>query len=95
MLTATEAKLIAYRKKSYFTIVEQKIRLAANNGETECAINMDEIPDGSYMILCEISNLLIELGYQTVMGENVINVYWQVQKPIFYDILGDIDDEEW
>lgn len=59
-----------------------------------CDISIEEIPNGTSGTLCEISYLLNELGYQTVIDENIVNVYWAVQKPIFYDILGDIE-EDW
>ena len=96
MMTATEAKLTSYRSKGYFKIVEDKIYHAANRGETSCAISIDEIPDGTPGIICEISYLLNELGYQTFIDENIVNVYWEVQKPLYYDIINDIEvEEEW
>ena len=85
MFTATEAKLASYSKRSYFKIVENKIFEATNKGDTSCEIMMDEIPYGTTGTLCEISYLLNELGYQTLINENVISVYWTVQKPFFYD----------
>ena len=96
MFTATEAKLTSYRSRGYFSIVEKKISDSAKKGDTACAINVNELPNGTPGMLYEISYLLIELGYQAVIDENTLNVYWTVQKPLYYDILGDIDcDDEW
>lgn len=94
MLTATEAKLISYKNKDYFPVVSKKILDAANNGETTCAVSVNEIIDGTPGLLYEISYLLNELGYRTTINENIINVYWSVQKPLFYDILGDMEEED-
>ncbi len=94
MLTATEAKLISYKNKHYFPIVSKKILDAANNGETSCEISINEIINGTPGMLYEISYLLNELGYRTLINENIIDVYWSVQKPLFYDILGDMEEEE-
>ena len=98
MLTATEAKLASYSKRSYFNIVENKILDATKKGETLCEIMMDEIPYCTPGTLCEISYLLNELGYQTLINENTISVYWTVQKPFFYDFdtFGEVEEEdEW
>lgn len=95
MMSAIEAKQESYRKTNeYFSIVESKILTATTNGETSCSINMDEISNVTPGMLCEISFLLIELGYKTTIEDNTLNVYWSVQKPLFYDILGDIEYEE-
>jgi hypothetical protein len=96
MFTATEAKLESYRKTNgYFTIVESKILTATTRGETSCSINMDEICNGTLGMLSEISYLLIELGYQVLISENTLNVYWAVQKPMFYNIFDDIEEDEY
>ena len=95
MLTATEAKIASYRSKGYsIHVVDNKIVDATKEGKTECAINISELPNGTPGMLCEISFLLIELGYKTTIADNTLNVYWSVQKPLFYDILGDIEYEE-
>ena len=95
MFTATEAKLASYRSRGYsIHVVENKIVDATKEGKTECAINLSELPNGTPGMLCEISFLLIELGYNTTIEDNTLNVYWPVQKPVFYDILGDIEYEE-
>ena len=95
MLTATEAKLKSYQKKNYFNIVEKKIEDAVNNGELWCTINMYEIPNGTFGMLLEISNLLNELGYQTKVNYNsvlsTVDVYWTVMGDNIYG--EDIDDE--
>lgn len=94
MLTATEAKLISYKNKHYFPIISKKILDAANNGETTCVLSINEINNGTSGMLYEISYLLNELGYRTLINENSIDVYWSVQKPLFYDILGDMEEED-
>lgn len=86
MLTATEAKLVSYRSRDYYNIVENKILDATNKGETSCDIKMSEIPNGTHGILCEITYLLNELGYQTLINENIISVFWNVQKPFLYEL---------
>lgn len=94
-MTAIEAKQESYRKTNgYYSIVESKILTATTRGETSCSINMDEISNGTLNMLCEISYLLIELGYQAVISENTLNVYWAVQKPMFYNIFDDIEELE-
>ena len=96
MLTATEAKLESYRKTNgYFTIAESKILTATSRGETSCSIDMDEICNGTPGMLSEIAYLLIELGYQVLISENTLNIYWDVQKPMFYDIFDDIEEDEY
>ena len=95
MLTAIEAKRESYRKTNgYYGIVESKILTATTRGETSCSINMDEIYNGTTGMLCEISYLLIELGYQVVISENTLNVYWAVQKPMF-NIFDDLEEDEY
>ena len=95
-MTAIEAKQESYRKTNgYFTIVESKILTATSRGETSCSINMDEICNGTLNMLSEISYLLIELGYQVVIRENTLDVYWAIQKPIYYNIFDDIEKDEY
>jgi hypothetical protein len=55
---------------------------------------MDEICNGTLNMLSEISYLLIELGYQVLINENTLEVYWTVQKPI-YHIFDDIEEDEY
>lgn len=94
-MTAIEAKKESYRKTNgYYSIVESKILTATNRGETSCSINMDEICNGTLNMLSEISYLLIELGYQVLINENTLEVYWTVQKPI-YNIFDDIEEDEY
>lgn len=96
MMSAIEAKQESYRKSNgYYTIVESKILTATTRGETSCSINMDEISNGTLGMLSEISYLLIELGYQAVISENTLNVYWTVNKPMFYNIFDDIEEDEY
>lgn len=96
MMSAIEAKKETYRKTNgYYSIVESKILTATSRGETSCSINMDEISNGTLGMLSEISYLLIELGYQAVISENTLNVYWSVQKPMFYSIFDDLEEDEY
>ena len=95
MMSAIEAKQESYRKTNgYYSIVESKILTATSRGETSCSINMDEISNGTLGMLSEISYLLIELGYIASISENTLNVYWDVQKPMFYNIFDDIEEDE-
>lgn len=97
MLTAIEAKKESYRKTNgYYGIVESKILTAITRGETSCSINIDEIPDGTPGMLKEISYLLTELGYNTLIDfGDILNIYWHVQPPIYYDVFDNIDEEEY
>lgn len=96
MMSAIEAKQESYRKTNgYYSIVESKIVTATTRGETSCSINMDEISNGTLTMLSEMAYLLIELGYQAVISENTLNVYWAVQKPMLYDIFDDIEEDEY
>jgi hypothetical protein len=94
-MSAIEAKKETYRKTNgYYSIVESKISTATSRGETSCSINMDEISNGTLGMLSEISYLLIELGYQVLINENTLEVYWATHKPIYYNIFDDIE-EDW
>lgn len=94
-MSAIEAKQESYRKTNgYYSIVESKIFTATSRGETSCSINMDEISNGTLGMLSEISYLLIELGYMASISENTLNVYWAVQKPMFYNIFDDLEEDE-
>lgn len=95
MLTAIDAKLVAYRSKCHFEIVERKISDSAKKGLLTCVINMNEIPESTHEMFLEFSYILYELGYQTTINETELFVYWNVQKPSFYNILGDIEDDDW
>ena len=96
MMTAIEAKQESYRKTNgYYSIVESKILTATSRGETSCSINMNEISNGTLNMLSEISYLLIELGYQVLINENTLDIYWTVQKPIYYNIFDDIEEDEY
>ena len=96
MMSAIEAKQESYRKTNgYYDIVESKILTATSRGETSCSINMDEICNGTPGMLSEISYLLIELGYQVLINENTLEVYWAIQKPTYYNIFDDIEEDEY
>ena len=96
MMTAIEAKQESYRKTNgYYNIVESKILTATSRGETSCSINMDEICNGTLTMLSKMAYLLIELGYQALISENTLNVYWDVQKPMFYDVFDDLEEDEY
>jgi hypothetical protein len=87
MITAIEAKIAAARTKPYYNIVNQKIKVAANNGNSMCAIQLDEIPNATTGTLYEISNLLYELGYRTLITHpNTLTIYWHVKSPTYYNI---------
>jgi hypothetical protein len=95
MLTAIEAKLKAYRKRDFFAIVEGKISDAADNGEMMCTIQIDDLPNGSVGMLYEITNLLYELGYRTLISHsNTLTIYWNVKLPTYYNIDDDFDNIE-
>ena len=95
-MSAIEAKQESYRKTNgYYSIVESKILTATTRGETSCSINMDEISNGTLTMLSEMAYLLIELGYQALISENTLNVYWDVQKPMFYDVFDDLEEDEY
>jgi hypothetical protein len=96
MMSAIEAKKETYRKTNgYYSIVESKILTAISRGETSCSINMDEISNGTLGMLSEISYLLIELGYLASISDNTLSVYWTVQKPMFYSIFDDLQEDEY
>lgn len=92
MITAIEAKLAVARTKPYYNIVNQKIKVAANNGNSMCAIQLDEIPNATTGTLYEISNLLYEFGYRTLIAHpNTLTIYWHVKSPTYYNIDDDFD----
>lgn len=97
MMTALDAKLTAYRNrpKGYFHIAESRIEEATSFGNLECAVDMDEVPDGTLGMLCEVACLLNELGYQTMIDDNKrIHIYWGTKRHLFYDVMGSVDEEE-
>lgn len=66
--------------------------MAANNGNSMCAIQLDEIPNATTGTLYEISNLLYELGYQSLITHpNTLTIYWHVKSPTYYNIDDDFD----
>lgn len=98
MMTALEAKLTAYRNKTngYFHIAESRIEEAAMFGNTECAIEMSEIPNGTTGMIYELASILNELGYQTIFfGEQkTLGIYWGAKKDIVMNIADEYIDEE-
>ena len=98
MITALDAKLIAYRKRDYYNIVENKISEAANNGDLMCSIQLNEIPNGTMGIFYEISNLLFELGYLTAIDQNKLYIYWHlkhaIDNPVYINYFDESDGEE-
>jgi hypothetical protein len=98
MMTALEAKLTAYRNKTnrYFHIAESRIEEAAMFGNTECAIEMSEIPGGTIGMMYELASILTELGYQTIFfGEQkTLGIYWGAKKDIVMNIADEYIDEE-
>jgi hypothetical protein len=97
-MTALEAKLTAYRNKrnGYFHIAESRIEDAAMFGNTECAIEMCEIPNGTMGMIYELASILNELGYQTIFfGEpKTLGIYWGAKKDIVMNIADEYIDEE-
>ena len=98
MITALEAKLTAYRNKTngYFHIAESRIEEAAMFGNTECVIEMSEIPNGTIGMLYELASILNELGYQAIFfGEQkTLGIYWGTKKDIVMNIAEEYIDEE-
>ena len=98
MMTALEAKLTAQRIKTngYFHIAESRIEEAAMFGNTECAIEMSEIPNGTIGMIYELASILNELGYQTIFfGEQkTLGIYWGAKKDIAMNIADEYIDEE-
>lgn len=94
MMTALEAKLTAYRNKTngYFHIAESRIEEAAMFGNTECAIEMSEIPNGTIGMIYELASILNELGYQAIffVEQKTLGIYWGTKKK---DIVMNIADE--
>lgn len=86
MITALEAKMIAFRRRKYYSIVERKITEAANSGDIQCAIHLDEIPYGTHGILYEIAGLLYELGYKTNIEDQKMYIYWYPQRPVYHNV---------
>ena len=88
MMTATEARIAAFRNRTrgYFHIAESRITQAALDGELMCSINLDEIPGGNISMLYEVSYLLNELGYQTLINEYTLTIYWTVKKPYHCEV---------
>ena len=98
MMTALEAKQTAHRNKTngYFRIAESRIEEAAMFGNTECAIEMSEIPDGTIGMIYELASILTELGYQAIFfGERkTLGIYWGTKKDIVMNIADEYIDEE-
>ena len=96
MLTAFEAKLLAYRKRDYFITVEQKILAAAESGDLMCAISVDEIPYGTPGKIYEIARFLYELGYQTAVDmekQLTLYIYWNINPNSIVGAIGSSEEE--
>ena len=94
MITALDAKKIAFCKKPYYEIVENKINEAASNGDLVCAIRMEEILDGTIGKLYEISRFLNEFGYFTMIERNVLVISWIPSWTNHTSYVGESDSEE-
>lgn len=98
MITALDAKLIAYRTRDYYNVVENKISESANNGDLMCTIQLNEIPNGTMGIFYEISKLLFELGYRTAIDQNKLYIYWHpkhtIDNPVYITHFDESDDEK-
>lgn len=80
MITALEAKIKAFRKK-YGNFVENRIIEAASNGEMFCVIyNLSDA------LLNEITGILYELGYSTLIDEHnqSLTIFWTIKNPDIY-----------
>lgn len=95
IISALEAKQIASKAKILYKIAENIIPKAAEQGEMMCDIDISEIPDVNAGALYEVSNLLNELGYQTLIAyPNTLTIYWHVKTPTYYNIDDDFDNIE-
>lgn len=95
IISALEAKQIASKAKILYKIAENIIPKAAEQGEMMCDIDISEIPDVNAGALYEVSNLLNELGYQTVIeGQKILHIYWHPKKPICYNIDSNFENDE-
>lgn len=76
MITALDAKMIAYTSRPYSGLVLSKIINAAKSGDLTCAISMEEIPDGTTGKLYEMSRFLNDFGYHTMIEQNTLVINW-------------------
>lgn len=58
-------------------------------------LDLNDIPNGSMGMLYEISCLLYELGYRTVIEDRTLVIYWSLNPHIYYsDLCEDVEEEE-
>lgn len=97
MLTADEAKLIAFRNKTrgLFQIVESLIEETAMKGEMMCSVKLGDSPGSNMGMLYEISHLLFELGYQTAIeySTKTLTIYWN-PKVHYYNMSDAVEEED-
>jgi hypothetical protein len=97
MLSANEAKLIAFRNKmrGLFHNVESLIEEAALKGETMCSVKLEDSPGSTIGMLYEISHLLFELGYQTAIeySTKTLTIYWN-PKVHYYNMSDAVEEED-
>ena len=97
MLSAKEAKLIAFRNKlrGLFHNVESLIEEAALKGETMCSVKLEDSPGSTIGMLYEISQLLFELGYRTAIeySTKTLTIYWN---PLvhYYNMSDAVEEED-
>ena len=95
IISALEAKQIASKSKILYKIAENIIPKAAEQGEMMCDIDISEIPDVTAGSLYEVSNLLNELGYQTVIeDQKILHIYWHPKSPSYYNLEDSENEEE-
>lgn len=97
MLTANEAKLVAFRNKMWglFHSVEIHIEEAAMKGEMMCSVKLEDIPGTNMGMLYEISHLLFELGYQTAIdySTKTLTINWHPKVP-YYNMSDAVEEED-
>lgn len=97
MLTANEAKLIAFRNKTrgLFHSVERLIEETAMKGEMMCSVKLEDSTGSNMGMLYEISHLLFELGYQTAIdySTKTLTINWH-PKTHYYNMSDAVEEED-
>ena len=97
MLSANEAKLIAFRNKTrgLFHSIESLIEETAMKGEMMCSVKLEDSTGSNMGMLYEISQMLFELGYQTAIEYNTktLTIYWN-PKVHYYNMSDAVEEED-
>ena len=97
MLSANEAKLIAFRNKTrgLFHSIESLIEETAMKGEMMCSVKLEDSTGSNMGMLYEISHLLFELGYQTAVDYNTrsLTINWY-PKVHYYNMSDAVEEED-